>query len=45
MEPFLKSDFIKIDKKRARLDAKKDRTNEEIRLYSSRINAALVKII
>jgi hypothetical protein len=40
---FLKFDFIKIDKKRARLNAEEDRTNEEIRLYFSRINIILIK--
>jgi hypothetical protein len=45
MEFFSKSDFIKIDKERARLDAKKDKTNKKIRLYSSRINTALIKTI
>jgi hypothetical protein len=45
IKPFLKSDFVKIDKERARLDAKKDRTNEEVRLYSLRINTILAKII
>jgi hypothetical protein len=44
-ESFLKSDFAKIDKERARLDAKKDRTNEEVRLYSLRINTILIKTI
>jgi hypothetical protein len=45
IEPFLKSDFVKIDKERARLDAKKDRTNKEVRLYSSRVNTVLAKTI
>jgi hypothetical protein len=45
IKSFLKSDFIKINKERARLDAKEDRTNEEIRLYFSRVNTILVKII
>jgi hypothetical protein len=45
IEPFSKSNFIKIDKERARLDAKKDRINEEVRLYSSRVNTTLAKII
>jgi hypothetical protein len=45
IESFLKSDFIKIDKERARLDAKEDRTNKKIRLYSSRVNTILAKII
>jgi predicted RNase H-like nuclease (RuvC/YqgF family) len=43
IEPFLKSDFVKIDKERARLDAEEDRVNEEIRLYFSRINTILAK--
>ena len=30
MEPFSKLNFMKINKKRARLNAKKDRTNEKI---------------
>jgi hypothetical protein len=30
IKSFSKSDFAKIDKKRARLDAEEDRTNEEI---------------
>jgi hypothetical protein len=45
IESFLKSDFAKIDKERARLDAEEDRTNEEVRLYSSRVNTTLAKII
>jgi hypothetical protein len=45
IEPFSKSDFIKIDKERARLDAEEDKTNREIRLYSSRVNTALAKTI
>jgi hypothetical protein len=45
IEVFSKSDFVKINKKRARLDAKKNRINEEDRLYSSRINTILAKII
>jgi hypothetical protein len=45
MEPFSRSDFAKIDKKRTRFDAKEDRTNEKIRLYFSRINTILAKII
>jgi hypothetical protein len=45
IKSFLKSDFVKIDKKRARLDAEEDRTNEEVRLHSSRINTTLAKII
>jgi hypothetical protein len=45
IESFLKSDFIKIYKERARLDAKKDKINKKIRLYSSRVNTVLVKII
>jgi hypothetical protein len=45
IESFLKSGFVKIDKKRARLDAKKDRINKKVRLYSSRVNTVLVKII
>jgi hypothetical protein len=43
IKSFLNPDFAKIDKKRARLNAKKDKTNEEVRLYSSRINTILVK--
>jgi hypothetical protein len=45
VEPFSRSNFIKIDKKRARLNSEEDRTNKEVRLYSSRINIILVKII
>jgi hypothetical protein len=45
IEPFSRSDFVKIDKERARLDAEEDRANKEIRLYSSRINTILVKTI
>jgi hypothetical protein len=43
VEPFSRSNFAKIDKERARLDSKEDRTNEEVRLHSSRINTALAK--
>jgi hypothetical protein len=45
MEVFSKSDFIKINKERARLNAKEDRINEEVRLYFSRVNTILAKII
>jgi hypothetical protein len=45
MEPFSRSDFAKIDKERTRLDAEEDRTNKEVRLYSSRINTVLAKAI
>jgi len=43
MEPFSRSDFAKIDKERARLDAEEDRANEEVRLHSSRVNTTLAK--
>jgi hypothetical protein len=43
MEPFSRSNFVKIDKERARLDSKEDRINEEVRLYFSRINTVLAK--
>jgi hypothetical protein len=45
MEPFSKSDFIKVDKERARLDAKEDRANEEAEAYYIKINTALVKAV
>jgi hypothetical protein len=45
IEFFLKSDFAKIDKERARLDAKENRINKKIRLYFLRINIILAKII
>jgi hypothetical protein len=45
IESFLKSNFVKINKERARLDAEKNRINKKIRLYSSRINTILIKII
>jgi hypothetical protein len=45
IEPFSKSDFTKIDKERVRLDAEEDRANEEVRLYSSRINTILAKAV
>jgi hypothetical protein len=45
MESFSQSDFAKIDKKRARLDIKKDQANEEARLYSSRFNTTVVKAV
>jgi hypothetical protein len=43
MEPFSQSDFAKIDKERARLDAEEDQANEEARLHSSRFNTAVAK--
>jgi hypothetical protein len=45
IESFLKFDFVKIDKERARLNAKEDKANEEIRLYFLRVNTILAKII
>ena len=43
MEPFSCSDFAKVDKERARLDAEEDKANEEVAAYSARVNAALAK--
>jgi hypothetical protein len=45
MEPFSKSDFIKIDKKYACLDIKEDRANEEAEAYYTKINTALIKAV
>ena len=45
MEPFSKSDFIKIDKERARLDVKEDRANEEAEAYHVKINTVLIKAV
>jgi hypothetical protein len=45
IEPSSKFNFVKINKERARLDAEEDRTNEEVRLYSSRVNTALAKTV
>jgi hypothetical protein len=43
IEPFSQSDFAKINKERARLDAEEDQANEEARLHSSRFNTAVAK--
>ena len=45
IEPFSKSDFIKIDKERVRLDDKKDRANEETKAHHAKINTALAKAV
>jgi hypothetical protein len=45
IEPFSKSDFVKVDKERARLDIKKDRANEEAEAYYTKISTALVKTV
>ena len=45
IELFLKSNFVKIDKKRARLDTKKDRANEETKAYYTKTSTALIKIV
>jgi hypothetical protein len=45
MEPFLKSDFVKVDKERVRLDIKKDRANKEAEAYYIKINTILIKTV
>jgi hypothetical protein len=45
MEPFSKSDFIKMDKERARLDIEEDRANKKAEAYHAKINTALIKTI
>ena len=45
IEFFSQSDFIKINKERARLDAKKDQANKKTRLNFSRFNTTVAKII
>jgi hypothetical protein len=45
IEYFSQSNFTKINKKRIRLDIKKDQANEETRLYSLRFNTAVTKTV
>ena len=45
MESFSQSDFAKINKERTRLDTKKDQANKKTRLYFSRFNIIIAKIV
>ena len=45
IEPFSKSDFVKIDKEHTRLDIKEDRANEEAEAYYIKTNTALIKTV